>query len=72
MGKNNNIFSVQLRDAICKVGLLVPLCDILLHHGAPRVNVEERLCPQDGGGAEQPAKQRAREAAPQHVLGCFT
>ena len=60
-------------DAICKVGLLVPLCDIPLHHGAPRVKVEERLRPQDRGGAEKPAEQRTRKAARQHVLqGCYS
>ena len=60
-------------EAICNVGFLVPLCDVPLHRGAPQVKVEERLHPQDGGGAEQPAKQRAREAARQHVLqGCYS
>ena len=58
-------------EAICNIEFLVPLRDIPLHRGAPRVEVEERLSPQDGGRAEQPTKERACEVAHQHVLGCF-
>ena len=61
--------SFCLMNAIGDARFLVPLCHLLLHDGAPRVEVEEGPRPQDGGGAQQPAEERSSEPARQHVLG---